>query len=163
MASLAPLIEAWDEGHWEFGIALGGLPDEELWTRPHARLLSVGELTAHVAYAQAAWIGGNGSFRPDLEQLFVKSPLVDQRFSYYNDNVANAASLELGTAEVLAELKRVHDACKSQLSDKQMEDAYPGQWGTWGSLLRYQVFHVAYHAGQVYSVRHLLGHETEDN
>jgi len=25
------------------------------------------------------------------------------------------------------------------------------------------VFHVAYHTGQAYSVRHLLGHETEDN
>ncbi len=46
---------------------------------------------------------------------------------------------------------------------KEKDDPYHVQWETWGNLVQYQVFHVAYHTGQIYSVRHLLGHETEDN
>ncbi len=72
-------------------------------------------------------------------------------------------AVDLGTIQVLAEVKRIHEATKACLAGKGMEDPYPGHWGTWGSFVQYQVFHVAYHAGQAYSVRHLLGHQTEDN
>jgi hypothetical protein len=34
---------------------------------------------------------------------------------------------------------------------------------TYGSYLEYAVFHTAYHVGQMYSVRHLLGEQTPDN
>jgi uncharacterized damage-inducible protein DinB len=64
---------------------------------------------------------------------------------------------------VIAEVLRVHDLAKSFVVDKKIADPYPGQWQTWGNLLQYQAFHVAYHTGQAYSARHLLGHETEDN
>lgn len=163
MSTLAPLLAAWDEAHREFEIALGGLSDEDLWKRAHPRLLSVGELAAHIAYWQAIWVMGGGNDRPDLAHLPIKSPLVAPEFRYYTSSVGSQASLPLGTSQVLAEVARVHEAAKSVLLDKGKDDPYPGQWGTWGNLVQYQAFHVAYHTGQAYSVRHLLGHETEDN
>lgn len=163
MSTLLPLIEAWDEAHREFAIALGGLPDEDLWRRAHPRLLSVGELAGHVAYWQAVWTMGGGNDRPDLEQLPMKSPLLDHALRYYTTNVDHAFEVELGATQVLEEVARVYEAAKAAVAGMGKDDPYPGQWGTWGNLVQYQVFHVAYHTGQAYSVRHLLGHETEDN
>ncbi len=163
MSTLAPLIEAWDEGHREFKIAFGNFPDEDLWKRPHQRLLSAGELAAHVAYWQAVWIMGGGNMKPDLDQLPIKSPLLNDAFRYYTISVNNEFRLELNATDLIAEVMRVHEAAKAVVADKQKDDSYPGMWQTWGNLIQYQAFHVAYHTGQVYSVRHLLGHETEDN
>lgn len=156
-------MEAWDEAHREFAIALGGLPDDELWIRAHPRLLSVGELAGHVAYWQAVWVSGGGDSKPDLAQLPIKSPLLQEGFRYYTASVEAPFQIALGTEAVLDQVMEVHEAAKAFIGDKGKDDAYPGQWGTWGNLVQYQAFHVAYHTGQVYSVRHLLGHQTEDN
>jgi uncharacterized damage-inducible protein DinB len=162
MSTLAPLFEAWDEAHREFAIALDGLPDEDLWKRAHPRLLSVGELAGHIAYWQAAWMLGGGSDKPDLDELPIKSPLLTEAFRYYTTNVDQSTALELTTDQVREEVARIHAAAKAALSEVGRDDPH-GQWRTWGNLVQYQVFHVAYHTGQAYSVRHLLGHETEDN
>lgn len=163
MSSIAPLISAWDEGHREFAIAMNGLSDADLWKRAHPRLLSVGELAGHVAYWQAVWTMGGGGDEPDLGHLPIKSPLLDHAFRYYTGSVEHAVQLDLGVAPLLEEVTRIHEAAKAAVAGKGIEDPYPGMWGTWGNLVQYQVFHVAYHTGQAYSVRHLLGHETEDN
>lgn len=163
MSTLAPLIEAWDEGHREFAIALEDLPSEDLWKRPHPRLLSVGELAAHIAYGQAIWTLGDGNPKPDLQQLSIKSPLVTNAFRYYTTNVDAPVALDLTTNEVHEEVMRVHEIAKAAVVGKSKDDPYPAFWGTWGNMIMYQAFHVAYHTGQAYSVRHLLGHETEDN
>lgn len=163
MSSLASLLEAWDEAHREFAIALDGLSDQDLWVRPHPRLLSVGELAGHVAYWQALWTMGGGDDRPDLDQLSIRSPLVDHAFRYYTTQVDHNIALTLRTSEVREEVERIHRAAKAIVEGKEKDEAYPGQWGTWGNFVQYQAFHVAYHTGQAYSVRHLMGHETEDN
>jgi uncharacterized damage-inducible protein DinB len=163
MSTLALLFEAWDEAHREFAIALEGLSDEDLWRRAHPRLLSVGELAGHVAYGQAIWTMGPGGDRPKVEQVSITSPLLNEAFRYYLLNVDHPFQVEMGTDEVLKEITRIHQAAKIAAADKGKNEPYPGHWGTWGNLIQYQVFHVAYHTGQVYSVRHLLGHETEDN
>ncbi|MGV3616462.1 MAG: DinB family protein [Fimbriimonas sp.] len=163
MSTLTPLLEAWDEAHREFAIALGDFPEGDLWKRAHPRLLSVGELSAHIAYAQAAWVFGGGSYGPDLTTLPVTSPLIDSAVRYYLGNVEHPFTLDLTAPQVLAEVTRVYERVKEAIAEKGKDDPYPGQWGTWGNLVQYQVFHVAYHTGQIYSVRHLLGHETEDN
>lgn len=157
------LLEAWDSGHWEFTLAFEGLSDEDLWRRTDPRLLSLGELAGHVAYWQAVWIHGDGNDRPDLASLPVRSPLVDHAFRYYSGTVDSPTQLDLGVEQVLEEVKKVHETAKAALVGKAFDEAHPGQWGTWGKLVEYQVFHVAYHTGQAYSVRHLMGHETTDN
>jgi uncharacterized damage-inducible protein DinB len=163
MSDLALLVEAFDEAHREFQIALDKIPDGDLWKRPHPRLLSIGELAGHVALAQAIWMLGTGDWKVELSEIPLQSPLLNDGFRYYANAVDKAVCLPLDTLQLADEVQRIHRVARSIVADKNKEDLYPGQWGTWGSLLQYQVFHVAYHAGQIYSVRHLLGHETEDN
>jgi hypothetical protein len=163
MNSLAPLIAAWDEGHREFAIAYEGLDDSDIWVRAHPRLLSLGELAGHVAYWQGVWTFGEGEERPDLSKLPIQSLLIHHGFRYYTSNVEAPCRVELDAKELVNEVMRVHEAAKGAVSHKNLDDPYPGQWGTWGNFVQYQAFHVAYHTGQAYSVRHLLGHETEDN
>lgn len=160
---MTTLIEVWAEAHREFAIALNGTPTEDVWRRAHPRLLSVGELAGHVAYWQAVWATGGGDARPDLAALPVQSPLLNDAFRYYTSSVENAFTLDLDAAQLLTEVTRIHEAAKAIAAEKGKDEPYPGQWGTWGNFVQYQAFHVAYHTGQIYSVRHMLGHETEDN
>lgn len=163
MTTLTPLLEAWDEGHREFAIALNGLPDEDLWRRPHPRLLSVGELAGHVVYWEAVQVLGGGDNHPDLASLPIQSPLIDPAFRYYSDAVEHPFAAGMGVARIREEMARIHEATKAAVAGFGKEDACPGNWRTWGNLIQYQAFHVAYHTGQTYSARHLMGHETEDN
>ncbi len=163
MTCLSTLIAAWGEAHREFDIVLGGIPDADLWRRPAPNLLSIGEIAGHVAYWQAVWTLGGGNDRPDLAQFPIASPLIDHRFRYYTTQRDEQVALELTTEQVATEVRRIHEVAKSVVEGKAGDDPFPGQWGTWGYFVQYQVFHVAYHAGQVYSARHTFGHETQDN
>lgn len=144
-----------DSAIWEMSEAFAGLEDAEVWVRPHARLLSVGELAAHVAFGEARW----------LYQSF-EGPLVSEAFSYYLSSVNEPVTLPMGAAELYAEVKRVHEACKAHVlaTLPDLADTHPERddW-TWGYTFEYMAFHIAYHTGQMYSVRHLMGHETSDN
>jgi hypothetical protein len=155
MEKIAALIEAWDEAHWAFTLAFEGLADQDLWLRPHPRLLSVGELAGHVAYNEASLAEGGT----------VQSPLVDKRFSYYDDLAGNPVRLCLTVQQVLDEVTRAHEAAKAGVAQVQrFDEVVPWRDDlTWYQIIQYRVFHVAYHCGQAYSVRHLLGHGTTDN
>lgn len=156
MASLDTLIQAWDAAHWELSEAFQGLPDEDVWLRADPRLLSIGEIVGHMAY----W---------EIENYTVEgaeSPFHSPGFRYFTDSVASPVELSLTAAETYSELQRVHGLAKARLrelaQDSEVENpARPG-W-TYGATLEYTVFHTAYHTGQIYSVRHLLGHQTVDN
>jgi len=166
MADIETLIDAWDEAHREFAIALEGLDDKDLWVRPHPRLLSIGELAAHIAYWEGVKSSGLGP-KADLEKLDIKSPLIDQVARYYTTNIGEPMQSMLGTKEVLAEVKRIHEHWKAAVAQLNPDGddpvaGFPAPW-TWGAILQYAAFHVAYHTGQAYSVRHIFGHQTEDN
>jgi len=168
VANLELLLKAWDSAIWEFTLVFEGLSDDDLWRRPHPKLLSVGELAGHVAYGAAVQtteppIDRTKNFQ---EQMLIKSPLVDPAFQYYSTEVDNPVTLDLTTEEVLNELKRVHELSKAQVTraNRNYDDKIQGRYDwTWGYLVEYMGFHAAYHAGQAYSVRHLLGHTTTDN
>lgn len=157
MANLDLLLKALDTAHWEMGEAFKGLPDEDVWRRPHPRLLSVGELAAHIALGEAQSFLGEGG---------VESPLFVRAARYYTANVEEPFDLQLGAKEVLAEVERIHvlshAAFAADAKDAEQPNPNRNDW-TWGFTLEYMAFHVAYHTGQMYSVRHLLGHETVDN
>lgn len=140
---------------WEMSEAFEGLKDEDLWVRAHPRLLSVGELAAHVAYGEIRWI------HPEFE-----SPLNLESVGYYLNSVDQPQQLNMGAKELYDEVKRVHEACKARILDlcPDLGSKHPDRedW-TWGYTLEYMAFHIAYHTGQMYSVRHLMGHETNDN
>lgn len=69
--------------------------------------------------------------------------------------------------EVCAELLRVHAESVAHFKalNPAPETRIPGfsTGFTYGEYLEYAVFHLAYHTGQMYSARHLLGEQTPDN
>ena len=165
VADLRLVIDGWTEGYRELTEAFIGLPDEDVWRRPHPTLLSIGELAGHIAYWDAVWITGSGP-NSDLGDLPITSPLIDSAFRYFTTSVEAPVQLELGAQAVLAEVVRVQSAARDVVLklNPDSEDKVPwSSTATWGQTLQYRVFHVAYHTGQIYSVRHLFGHETSDN
>src|SRR5436190_4213918 len=145
-------------GHYELKIAFEGLADENVWKRPAAGLLSVGELAGHIAFWEAVRLAGEG---PDPAQCRVSSPLIDQRFRYYPATIATPPSeqhLAMTAEQVCRELRRVHEEAVAHFKVLN-----PGPDTRYGEYLEYAVFHISYHTGQMYSARHLLGEQTPDN
>jgi uncharacterized damage-inducible protein DinB len=156
-----------EQDYFELGEAFKGLADENVWKRPAEGLLSVGELAGHVAYWQAVRLAGEGE---DLAKCKVTSPLIDPRFRYYRTTIATPPSeqhLNMTAEQVHSELVRVHEESLAHFKALNPDlasaaPALPGNF-TYGAQLEYLVFHIAYHTGQMYTVRHLLGEETPDN
>ena len=159
--------------YFEVTEAFKGLEDKHVWQRPDGGLLSVGELAGHVAYWEAVRFAGEGkegTSSPDLSKCKVSSPLIDPRFAYYPTTLAtppSEAQLAMTAPEVRDELLRVHQESVAHLTALNPDLESPAPWwpshSNYGEYLRYAAFHVAYHTGQMYSVRHLLGEQTPDN
>lgn len=147
--------------------AFRGLADENVWKRPAEGLLSIGELAGHIAHWEAVRLAGDSDDPADCR---VKSPLIDRRFRYYPGTIGAAPSeqhLAMTAQQVCDELLRVH---KEAVADLKARNPAPDSfWAghqaglTYAESLKYTTFHVAYHTGQMYSVRHLLGEQTPDN
>ena len=156
-----------EQGFYELKFAFEGLSREHVWKRPAEGLLSVGELAGHMAYWEAVRLAGEGE---DLSKCRVKSLLVDNRFSYYPRTLGTPPSEEqqaMTAEQVFGELLRVHAESIAHFKALNPDPAarIPGcpTGFTYGGYLEYAVFHTAYHIGQMYSLRHLLGEETPDN
>lgn len=155
-----------DTDYYEAQFAFEGLADEHVWERPAPAVLSVGELAGHTSYWLAIRFAGDGE---DLEKCKVKSPLIDARFRYFTTNLDSSPSeehLALTSEQVWREMKRVYEETKEHFkaSKPDLTGTLPGMpdWPM-EEALKYTVFHVAYHVGQMYTVRHLLGETTPDN
>ncbi|HRJ27857.1 MAG TPA: DinB family protein [Fimbriimonadaceae bacterium] len=161
MHFLALQDSAWDSAFWEFSLVFEDLANEDLWTRPHPRLLSVGEITALVIHALVRYVQ---MYRPETE---FDSPLALHEARYYLHTVeSDPLHPPLGVTEVAAELDRVQREAKLALRQVSAELDTPlseGPGETFGQFADYMVFHAAYHTGQAFSVRHLMGHVTNDN
>lgn len=159
-------LQLLEQGYFEVKFAFEGLADENVWKRPAEGLLSVGELAGHIAYWEAIRLAGEGA---DLEKCRVSSPLIDPRFRYYSTTTALPTETRLAmTAEqVYSELLRTHEEVVAHFKalNPDPDTRIPGcpTGFTYGEFLQYAVFHLAYHTGQMYSARHLLGEEPPDN
>lgn len=153
---LESILKSLDMAVWELSEAFVDWDGNEVWTRPHPRLLSVGELAVHLTSAEIQYFAAT----------HITSPLAIESKNYYPYSVQEPITLDLAGAAIYPEIKRVHEACLAHFHTLQPkpEDPHPIREGwTWEEALRYQAFHFAYHTGQIYSVRHLLGHSTTDN
>lgn len=176
MSDVEAYLQVLEVGYFEVKEAFAGLADENVWKRPAEGLLSVGELAGHIAYWEAVRLTGegweqvSGQMRPDLAKCQASSPLIDDRFRYHPITIATPPSeqhLTMTAQQVCQELLRVHEeaAAHFKARNPDLESCPPG-WPpdhSYGEVLRYLVFHVAYHTGQMYSARHLLGEQTPDN
>jgi len=161
--------------YFELGESFKGLKDENVWKRPAEGLLSVGEIAGHMAYWCALRLVGDGGCSEDdpswgLASLTITSPLIDPRFRYFTNNLEYSPSAEqkaMTAEQVWQEVLRVYKEVIALFKERNVDLAGhppscpPGL--TYEELLKYQAFHVAYHSGQIYSARHLLGEETVDN
>ncbi len=166
MVHLQTYVDSWSEAQWELSLAFKGLSDENVWRRPHPTLLSIGELAGHIASYEAIGSVGSWGETEGMPEVPIKSQLVASAFHYYPGQLENQVVLEMGAEEVAAEVKRVHEEAKAALIawNPLPTDMLPYSKNvSWEAFMRYRVFHVAYHCGQAYSVRHLLGDTPEDN
>lgn len=166
-------LKAIDLGYFEVSEAFKDLADEHVWLRPTVGLLSIGELAGHIAHMEAIRFAGNrddGSCSPDFSDSQIKSPLLDPRFRYYSttlDSTSTEEQLQLKAKQVWEELDRVHREAMAHLKVRNPDLKSPAPYwspqSNYGELLHYVAFHVSYHTGQMYSVRHLLGDTPPDN
>ena len=169
-SKLATLIETIELGYFEIGEAFKGLQDENVWKRPAEGLLSIGEIAGHIAFWEAnkfAGEGSDGNFKPDVSKCKIQSPLVDVRFDYYPHNLPGEIHLDMTAEQVHSELVRVHKEAMASLEERnpgpdETVTNYPKPC-TYAEFLKYATFHIAYHTGQIYSARHLLGETPPDN
>lgn len=161
MSFLDSQSQAWDSAHWEFSLVFEDLADEDLWRRADPKLLSVGELVCHMVYAQT-------TFATKLEPACgIESALAVDDARYYLYSVESPLVLDMSVDEVAKELDRVQKVVKDVFlrsdADRETPLTFEGPGRTFGEFADYMVFHVAYHTGQAFSVRHLMGHRTNDN
>lgn len=154
-------------GYYELKFAFVGLADENVWKRPAPALLSVGEQAGHIVFGEATRLAAD---EVNPEQCRIQSPLIDRRFRYYPATLETSPSeqhLAMTAEQVYAEVVRVHQEAVAHFRALNPDPAtrIPGcpTGFTYGEFLEYAAFHIAYHTGQIYSARHLLGEETEDN
>lgn len=170
-------LEILEEGYFEAKIAFDDLADENVWKRPAPGLLSLGELAGHIAYWEAIRLAGEGGtptevgfMQPDLSKCQVSSPLIDTQFAYYTatiNTLPSEAHRAMTAEQVCHEMVRVHEEAVAHFRAfdpdlKSTPTGWPPPW-TYRSFLTYLAFHVAYHTGQIYTVRHLLGDTPPDN
>lgn len=159
-----------EEAYYEITEAFRGLQDRNVWKRPADGLLSIGEIAGHMAYWEAVKFATDRGPEPDLALCPVKSLLIDPRFRYYQATIAATPSdqhLAMTAGQVLNELLRAHRESFAHFKSRNpdLDSIRPG-WPhdyTYRAFLTYAPIHVAYHTGQIYSARHLLGEATPDN
>jgi hypothetical protein len=170
--SLEGYLEVLEEGYYEVKFAFEGLADENVWKRPAEGLLSVGELAGHIAFWEAVKLAPEGpQDESETPRSQISSPLVDPRFRYYQPTLASLPSEEqraMTADQVCAELLRVHEEAVSHFKTLAPDPDTPvpahiPYMRTYGPMMRYMAFHIAYHTGQMFSVRHLLREQTPDN
>jgi len=152
---------AWDAAHWEFSLVFEDLSDEDLWRRTHPNLLSVGEIVCHMVYWQT-------NYATKLNPAsMIESPLRRDEARYYLTSVGSPLVLAMSVDEVAKEFDRVQKLVKETFLQIDAEESsvltVEGPGRTFGEFADYMVFHVAYHTGQAFSVRHVMGHKTNDN
>lgn len=153
--------QAWDSAHWEFSLVFEDLDDNDLWRRADPRLLSVGELVCHLVYALTTYAN---KVDPTCG---LASPLARNEARYYLHSVDDPFLVDMSVHETAVELDRVQKETKAVFagSNAQRDEvlSFEGPGRTYGEFVDYLVFHAAYHTGQAFSVRHLMGHKTNDN
>jgi hypothetical protein len=153
--------QAWDSASWEFSLVFEGLEDADLWRRPDPKLLSVGEIVCHMMYWHTWYASKIEPSSP------ITTPLSRAESRYYLTSVDTPLALEMSAADVFKEFERVQKAVKEVYlrCDASRDDAlsFEGPGRTFGEFADYMVFHIAYHTGQAFSARHLMGHKTNDN
>lgn len=163
------LIEAWHWMYFEADLLFEGLGEGNLHRRPGENLLAVSEHVAHLVRSEASIVERYLWGRPEDE--WADTLMRKSQFGWPPTMLDQPVDSELATltvSEVYGELMSQHTRCyESALSlELDADFEFGDDWDrcrTVRDRLRIAAYHVAYHAGQIYSVRHLLGEQTPEN
>ena len=163
------LIEAWHWMYFETDLVFGGLSESNIHKRPGPGLLAVSEHAVHVARSEASIIDRFLFGRPQEEWadcLFRK-----KEFGWPPTMLESPVDPELvkmSVREVEAEYLKQHNRCYELAKTLKLpaDHTFTDDWDRCVNVrdrLRIAAYHVGYHAGQIYSARHMLGEDTPEN
>lgn len=163
------LIEAWHWMYFETDLVLGGVKAENLHRRPAPNLISISEHLGHVARSEASIICRYLAGQQDHE--WQTTTLTKPIFGWPPTMLESPVDPDLaamGLEELNAEYLNHHEMCYRLALTLNLSPDHEFQDGwdrvtTVRDRLRIAAYHVGYHAGQIYTVRHLLGEETPEN
>jgi uncharacterized damage-inducible protein DinB len=158
-------LEMLEQGYYEISFALQGIEDHNVWKRPTENHPSIGEIVGHIAYWEAIRLAPAEEGQSQIQSL-----LIDPRFRYYPTILTTAPTdqhCSLTAEQIYDELQRIHKEVIAHFHtlNPDLDSMIPdgSQTFTYREYLKYASFHIAYHTGQIYTIRHFLGEETPDN
>lgn len=155
--------------YFETDLMFEGLRPENLHRRPASNLLSISEHCAHLVRSEASIV--NRYLFGQLEAEWADTPMRKRLFGWpptMLESPVDSELLRMSIHEVRAALLAEHDRCYdlAQKLELPAEHVFDDDWArcpTVGDRLKIAAYHVGYHMGQIYTVRHLLGEETPEN
>lgn len=167
---VAALREAWRWSYDDLQPAFDGLHPDNLHRRPAPNCPAISEIAAHLAYDEAMIVMELLGKR-DPSEWNIDSPLVDATYAWLPDILGaevSAGLKALGPTDVYREVKRVHDLMFERTAALDLPANFKIRegdtvWATVAGRLIYCAYHAAYHIGQIYQTRALLGEATPDN
>lgn len=164
------LLSAIEEAYRDAEGAFSGIREENFHRRPSSTILAISEQAVHIAQCEALLLLG-ALLQKSPSEWGITSPLLHEQYDYPPNALAHPIPdtiLTLSPKDIYPELRKVHDFIMQNLKgfDKDADQMVLTPWGetlTVRWCLTYSAYHVAYHIGQVYCIRHFLGEETPNN
>ncbi len=163
------LVEAWNWMYFEVDLVFDGIQAENLHRRPASNLISISEHCAHLVRSEASIVERYLFGRPP--EQWADSLMRRAVFGWPPTMLESPVETDLALltlAEVKDSLVREHERClrSAQALALPASHQFDDDWTrcrTVADRLRIAAYHVAYHMGQIYSARHMLGEETPEN
>jgi hypothetical protein len=169
-ARVRTLVDAWDWSYVDFDLAFEGLSVETLHRRPSPVSISIAEIAAHTAYSEASIIlryllgipkeewGEDFMLRDPYgwPPRVMEGPPLPQLLAMSVEEVKGAW---IGHHRSFVDRLALFDLSADHRFTDEWADSAPNV----ETRLRFAAYHVAYHIGQIYAIRQVLGEETPEN
>jgi len=164
------LIEAWHWSYVDFDMVFEGLSQDHLHVRPGPGTISISEMCAHLLRSEASIVlrylfGEPAEFWEDHFMLKAPYGWPPDILEAPIDPRLQAMTVEETKLMVYDRHERIYQ--RAFTLDLPLDHKFDDEWSTPAPTvevrLRFAAYHVAYHAGQMYQNRHLLGNPTPDN
>ncbi len=168
--TVATLIRAWDWSFVDLDMAFEGLSLDTLHHRPNQNTISIAEIAAHTVYSEASIILRYllGVPKEDWgDHLMLRDPYGWPPTIL--EHPPKPELLAMNPQEVKQSWRDQHQRILTALDgyDKGPDHRFQDEWSEAApdveTRLRFAAYHVAYHIGQIYTIRHILGEDTPDN
>ena len=168
--AVCTLVEAWDWSYVDFDMAFDGMSVETLHRRASPASISIAEMAAHTVYSEASIILRYLLGIPKEEwgdHFMLRDPYGwPPRIL---ESPPRPELLKMSVEEVKQAWMEHHRVFVQRLQNFELpaDHRFNDEWSDAApdveTRLRFAAYHVAYHIGQIYALRQVLGEETPDN